>query len=109
MRELGHPGKYNLLIWKTWEAWEGAKQMKSKLRGGGTYSAWSADDDDTMRWILANRERIAAEAERWQVLLKVESNHPMGLRVNANPVFVLIRSDDLKARDFSCLRAVATS
>jgi hypothetical protein len=109
MRELGHPNKENLLIWRTWEAWEGAKQMRLKPRGGTTYSPWSAEDDEAMRWILANRERIAAEAARWQVLLKVESNHPMDLWVNdADPIFIFIRSDDLKAGDFSRLRAVAT-
>jgi hypothetical protein len=83
--------------------------MESKLGNGTIYRPWRADDDDVVRWILANRERIAAEAARWQVLLKVESNHPMDLWVNdADPVFVFIRTDDLKAGDFSRLRAVAT-
>lgn len=109
MHELGPPRKHNLLIWKSWEDWENAKKMESKLRNGTTYRPWREEDDDTVRWILANRDRIAAEAERWQVLLKVESNHPMNLWVNdADPVFVFIRTDDLKAGDFSRLRAVAT-
>lgn len=79
MRELGWPTKENLLIWRTWEAWEGARKMESKLRNGTIYRPWLASDDDAMRWILANRARIAAEAERWQVLLKVEPNRPMDI------------------------------
>lgn len=109
IRELGQAGKYNLLIWETWEAWEDAKKMEHKPKRGKAYHPWSAEDDETVRWTLANRERIAAEAARWQVLLKVESNHPMDLWVNdANPVYVFIRSDDLKAGDFSRLRVAAT-
>jgi hypothetical protein len=109
MRELGQAGGYNLLIWKTWEAWEEAKKMEYKPKRGKAYHPWTAEDDETVRWILANRERIAAEAARWQLLLKVESNHPMNLWVNdADPIFVFIRSDDLEVRDFSRLRAAAT-
>lgn len=109
MQELDHPGEENLLQWESWEAWEDARKMESRLRNGTTYRPWSADKDEAVRWILANRERIAAEAERWQVLLMVNSNHPMNLWVNdADPVYVFIRTDDLKVGDFSRLRAVAT-
>src|SRR5262249_25685263 len=87
MSELGHPGKESLLHWQSWEAWEEAKQMESRLRNGQVYRPWSGKDDETVRWILANREKIAAEISRWQLLLMVQSNHPMDLWVNdADPV-----------------------
>jgi hypothetical protein len=107
--ELGHPGKQNLLHWTSWEDWEAAKKMEHRLRGGTTWRPWRAEDDPVVRWMLDNREAIARETERWQVLLMVQSNKPMNFWINdADPIFVFIRTDDLAARNFSRLRVVAT-
>jgi hypothetical protein len=106
---LGGPTRENLLIWRTWEAWEQAKAMKVRPRSRPAYHPWKARDDEAVRWMLANRERIVAETEQWQVLLAIESNHDMDFWVNdANTLFVFIRTDDLKAGDFSRVTATAT-
>lgn len=107
--ELGYPGKQDLLHWASWEAWEEAKKMEHRLRGGTTYRPWRTEDDLVVRWMLGNREAIACETERWQVLLMVNSNKPMNLWINdADPLFVFMRTDDLQAGNFSRLRVVAT-
>lgn len=107
--ELGHPGKQDLLHWTSWEDWEEAKKMESRLKKGYVHRPWRAEDDHVVRWMLDNQEAIARETERWQVLLMVESNKPMNLWTNdADPIFVFIRTDDLAARNFSRLRVVAT-
>lgn len=109
LAELGHPGKQDLLHWTSWEDWEEAKKMESRLKGGMLHRPWSAEDDGVVRWMLDNRQEIARETERWQVLMMVSSNKPMNFWINdADPIFVFIRNDDLAARNFSRLRVVAT-
>lgn len=107
--ELGHAGKEDLLHWTSWEDWEQAKKMENRLKGGMIHRPWRAEDDGVVRWILESRELIDRETAQWQVLLMVTSNKPMGFWINdADPVFVFIRTDDLKAGDFSRLRVLAT-
>jgi hypothetical protein len=123
MDRLGHPRKDHLLGLKSWEDWEDAKKrMKedakkrrkvkrswpwSKTVDRQTDDRQTDEDDDVVRWILANRERIVTEMEQWQLLLELESNNEMGLRIT-DSIDICIRSDDLKAGDFTRVRAMGT-
>ncbi|MGA0599750.1 DUF1963 domain-containing protein [Caulobacter sp. KR2-114] len=107
--EIGRPGQERLRLWSTWEDWEQAKTIASRLRNGTIYRPWSADDDGNVRWLLAHRAEIDAGVASWRVLMVVESNKPMQLWINdADPVYVLIRASDLARGDLSQVRAMAT-
>ena len=107
--ELGFEGSTSLLVWQSWESWEEAKKKKHKLRNGTIYTPWTAADDDKVRWLLANHDRIVAETKEWQLLLSVNSNKEMNLWINdADSIYVMIRRDDLAKLDFSRVRVYAS-
>lgn len=60
-------------------------------------------------WILQNAAAIRAEHDRWQHLLRINSNKSMDFWINdADPLYVFIRSDDIKAKRFDDLAAEVT-
>jgi len=106
---LGHPDAARLLIWPSWEKWLEARQISSTMANGVIYRPWVEDDDEEMRWLLENRERIANEIEQWQVLFKVSSNREMDFWINdADDLYLFIRNNDLEAGRFSRLRTGET-
>nr|WP_240953823.1 DUF1963 domain-containing protein [Sphingomonas sp. G-3-2-10] len=108
-REIGRAGKERLLIWKSWEEWEGAKAMASKLANGTIYRPWSPEDDPHMRWILDHQAEIATGIARWQFLFAAESGVATNLWINdANAIYFFAPKDDLARGDFSRVQAVTT-
>jgi hypothetical protein len=107
--QIGRPGQERLRHWTTWEEWERAKTISSRLRNGTIYRPWSAKDDDNVRWQLASKAEIDAGVARWRSLLTIQSNKPMDLWINdADPVYTFIQADDLARADVSRVCAIAT-
>ena len=107
--DIGRPGQERLLIFQNWADWEQGKAIESRLRGGMIYRPWSARDDDNVRWILDHREAITDGVNRWRSLLTIESNKAMNLWINdANAIYFFIDRDDLRAGDFTRVRALTT-
>lgn len=106
---IGRTNQERLLIWESWDDWEEAKKMQSRLRNGDTYRPWSASDDENVRWILANRAAIAAGIAQWHAVLWISSNPLMNLWINdADPIYFLAMTDDSGSVDLTSLRAGAT-
>jgi hypothetical protein len=52
-------------------------------------------------WLLEHAQVVAAEAERWSLVLRLSSNREMGLLINdSDPLFVFMPKDDLSAARF---------
>lgn len=108
-REIGRAGKEDLLHWKSWEDWEGAKAMASKLANGTIYRPWSAEDDPHMRWILDHQTEVATGIARWRFLFAAESGIATDLWINdANAIYFFVPAEDLARGDFSRVQAVTT-
>lgn len=107
--ESGRPGQEQLRLWTTWEAWERAKTLSSRLRNGTIYRPWSAKDDDNVRWQLSHKAEIDAGVACWRSLLTIQSNKQMDLWINdADPAYTFIHADDLARADVSRVRVIAT-
>lgn len=107
--EIGRDRQERLLIWESWDAWETAKNMSSRLANGQLYRPWSAADDEDVRWILANKETIATGIEKWHSVIWIASNPLMNLWINdADPIYFLAKVDDNGLLDLSDLRMGAT-
>ena len=60
-------------------------------------------------WLMSNRETISREADKWRLLLRIESNRQMNLNFNdADPLYIFIRDRDLKDMNFTNLTARVT-
>ncbi|MBQ1498748.1 MAG: DUF1963 domain-containing protein [Sphingomonas sp.] len=104
---IGRPGKQALRLWKSWEDWEEAKRIESRMAGGGIYRPWSAADDDLVRWIQSHRVEIDAGVASWRSLLTIESNQAMDLWINdANAIYFFLPAADLARADFSNVQAI---
>ncbi len=62
-----------------------------------------------VEWILNNAAAIQAEHDRWQQLLRINSNKSMDFWIlDADPLYVFVRSEDLGAKRFDELAAEVT-
>jgi hypothetical protein len=105
--EAGRTGQERLRIWATWEDWERAKTISSRLRNGTVYRPWSAKDDDNVRWQLAHKAEIEAGVEHWQSMLTIYSNKPMNLWIwDAYPASIFIHANDIARGDVSRVRVI---
>jgi hypothetical protein len=60
-------------------------------------------------WIFDNAEQIAAESERWALLLRIDSNHPMELSINDwDPIYFYAPADEIAAGDVASVEAMVT-
>lgn len=107
--EIGRAGQDRLEIWDSWDDWEDARKISHKLPNGMVHRPWSAEDDDNVRWILANKAGIAAGIERWHSLLWISSNPLMKLWINdADPIYFLAKEGEAGQLDLDGVRAGAT-
>lgn len=62
-----------------------------------------------VEWLTSNREMIADLVDQWRLLFRLESNFEMNLNINdSDPLYVFIRNEDLKNREFSNLAGEVT-
>ena len=89
--------------WDSYEEFEAAKVRWPFM--ADTYE----QNRPSLEWLLKNAARIQAEHDRWQHLLRINSNSAMGFFINdADPLYVFIRSEDLRAKSFADLAAEVT-
>jgi hypothetical protein len=94
-----------------WDSIEEYEAYKAEWRDLGNHSL--VKQYEAMRegvtWLIDNREAIARGAAEWNLLLRIDSNAPMGLNMmDGDPLYVFIRDNDLKSRKFSNLAGEVT-
>ncbi len=63
-------------------------------------------DEAKLRWLFDHREEISAEAARWRLLLRIDSNRAMNFNIaDSDSIYFFISSDALAERDFSRVEA----
>lgn len=108
-RQIGRPRLADYDFIESWEEWERLKTIRNRMQNGQIHRPWSDAGDDDVRFMLANRARLAAAADDVRLLLMIESNRPMGLLINdADPIFVFVPAGRLAAGDMSELYGAVT-
>lgn len=80
------------------DAWKSMEELEQSIATTPSFAEHRAD----LRWLLDNAPTIAAEAGRWRLLFRFETDFDVNLQINdADPIFGFIPSDNLAAANFT--------
>ena len=95
LRAIGRPELVYSDYWDSLEDYEAS--IREHPGAAGMYRRKRPD----VLWLLEHAKEIAAEAARWSLLFRLDSNREMNLQINdADPLFVFAPTDDLRAGRF---------
>lgn len=91
--------------------WDSIEQYESFLEPYRNTQMWeyhSASREGVV-WLVNNKETMAQGVSEWRLLFRLDSNQAMDLNMmDADPLYVFIRDEDLAARRFSNLAGEVT-
>lgn len=78
--------------------WDSLEDYEASIREHRNAASEYRRKRPDVLWLLEHAQEIAAEADRWSLLFRLDSNGEMNLQINdADPLFVFAPTDDLRA------------
>jgi len=89
--------------------WEGKRRWRFFGGWKSTIAARYRGMRAGVEWLLEQRTQISAEAERWQLLLRVDSSTRTRILINDfDPLYAFASDDDIRSGSFSDVAAEVT-